>query len=715
MYSHTAIIKSQNNKFPKNRDFYLLDKEDNIKYFPKTLFDDPDHICVSYVGNNNKICERSLKKRDFEYKYNLVRIEVINSDTYINFIIPKNVLNDANSEIRLLSEIKQRHSLIKEIKVKTKIDFNKRGNYLKEISFIPIEKRFYDKIFTLYDNTKASTPIPNNKNRYSDNNIRNDLNNGNYLNKSGIFNIAGNNIISSDNNYEDTYKFMNKINMRGNNTQLNNNNIINYQNNYNSQNKSYFRNNCIPNNNGNNYNSFRSSNIFNQDNKNNPDYFSSSYFNNSNSNNKPITLQIFNPLANKNKYDIKPIPEDSNLQTGNNSNQTTPPPPPSPIPNQNIQYIFPKKGLRNIGSTCYMNATLQCLLHVNELIIYFIDEYPKDKRTLNEINRNVKSKGEISNAFYNLVKGVYDQDNSSILKNELKAKTGFLKSISNIFNSWSGISFNNYYSNANVFSPDEFKRTLGNYNSQFRRFEANDSKDLILYLLQTMHDELNYFGNKNQRLKYMPNQYNIVYTYQHFTTNYNSNNFSKISLLFYGTYINTTTCKKCGNVLYNFPKFEFISFGMIYYHRKKFNILNGFKDNSKPSLLTGDNKYLCKICNELQEAEIICKIYEPPNKLLINIDYGKNKIYQPSSIDFDEEIDITQFIPFDYKQKIRYRIIGVCTHYGYSGQSGHYVAFCKNKKENRWYEFDDSSCHECNNNNIYGGSPYLLLYERIYN
>ena len=229
-----------------------------------------------------------------------------------------------------------------------------------------------------------------------------------------------------------------------------------------------------------------------------------------------------------------------------------------------------------------------------------------------------------------------------------------------------------------------------------------------------MHEELNYFGNKNQKLNFYPNQYSMVETYNYFTSIYNANNFSKISVLFYGTYINTTTCKVCKNIVYNFQKFEFISFGMFHYAGKNFNILDGFKDNSRPNLLTGDNKFLCYICKKLQEAEIICKIFEPPGKLLTNIDYGKNKIYKPSSINFDEEIDITEFVGYNYNQRIKYRIIGVCTHYGYSGQFGHYVAFCRNIKENKWYEFNDSSCRECGKSNIYGGSPYLLLYERIF-
>ena len=229
-----------------------------------------------------------------------------------------------------------------------------------------------------------------------------------------------------------------------------------------------------------------------------------------------------------------------------------------------------------------------------------------------------------------------------------------------------------------------------------------------------MHEELNYYGNVNKRLNYIPNKYNIYETYNHFITNYNTNNFSKISLLFYGTYQNTTTCLGCKKKLYNFEKFEFISFGMYYYDKHRFNILNGFQDNANPTILKGDNKFLCNNCKKLQDAKTECKIFEPPLKLLINLDYGKNKKYQPSSIEFDEEIDITKFVEFDYKQKIRYRIIGVCTHYGHSGSYGHYVAFCRNTQTDTWYEFNDSFCSECNKREIYRGSPYLLLYERIF-
>ena len=58
-----------------------------------------------------------------------------------------------------------------------------------------------------------------------------------------------------------------------------------------------------------------------------------------------------------------------------------------------------------------MNTTLQCLLHVSDLIIYFIDEFPKDQKNLININKHVQSNGDISRAFFNLAIGVSDTEN----------------------------------------------------------------------------------------------------------------------------------------------------------------------------------------------------------------------------------------------------------------------------------------------------------------
>ena len=353
--------------------------------------------------------------------------------------------------------------------------------------------------------------------------------------------------------------------------------------------------------------------------------------------------------------------------------------------NQN-NYIFPLVGLNNVGSTCFMNATLQCLLHISELNSYFLTEYPNDHLVLNSKNASSDTKGNISLAYYNVVNGVYLQNLQY---------------------------FNNPYM-YNSFAPRDFKEILGSYNSQFRFYEANDSKDLILYLLQTFHEELNYFGDKAFPVAMpRPNQENRPETFNYFMTTYNIQNFSIISKLFYGTYENTIKCCNCNRVYFSYQKFEFISFSTYNYRNSVFNIYNGFQDNQNTQYLRGNNQYFCPACQSLQNGETCCKIIQPPSKLIINIDYGKNKIYQVRRLIFDEMIDITRFINFNFGKNIIYQISGVCTHLGSSGPSGHYIAYCRNKQNGLWYKFDDSCVSQVQKDEIYNGSPYLLLYEQI--
>ena len=374
----------------------------------------------------------------------------------------------------------------------------------------------------------------------------------------------------------------------------------------------------------------------------------------------------------------------------------------------NDNYIFLLKGLNNIGSTCYMNATLQCLLHVSELIHYFINEYPNDRVQLKQKNIKIETKGQISDAFCSLINSIFQPYNNMNDSINLNAKTSINKKASSKNNS---LMKNNFVKDS--VSPYNFKSVLGFFNPQFKKLEANDSKDLILYLLQIMHEELNYFGDNNSMFNSQPNQHDRALTFNFFMNNYNSHNFSIISNLFYGTYETITKCDECNKIIYNFQKFEFISFSMYNYKGKKFEIINGFKDNEKEQELKGNNQYYCNNCKKLTNARIICKIIQPPNKLLINIDYGKNKKYKPSKVLFDETIDITDHVSFNFFKRIKYNIISVCSHQGYSGKFGHYIAFCRNRQTNKWYLFNDSFFKECTKEDIYSGSPYLLLYEKV--
>ena len=112
-------------------------------------------------------------------------------------------------------------------------------------------------------------------------------------------------------------------------------------------------------------------------------------------------------------------------------------------------------------------------------------------------------------------------------------------------------------------------------------------------------------------------------------------------------------------------------------------------------------------------AETYCKIIDFPNYLILNIDYGKDKKFGVEQLKFGHEMDVKDFCSFYFGQRTKYKLIAICTHKGSSGPNGHYYAYCLNKKIDKWYIFDDTSCKECDKYELRRHSPYLLIYELI--
>jgi len=339
---------------------------------------------------------------------------------------------------------------------------------------------------------------------------------------------------------------------------------------------------------------------------------------------------------------------------------------------------FPLIGLRNVGLTCYMNSILQCLLHIPELNAYFINKYPEQKNKLKNINKDVDTRGRLCEEYHQIVLEIYKANNKSYIV------------------------------------PKDFNKFLSNINDQFAQYEANDAKDLLLYLLQAMHSELNYNGE--EKLKSVPrcNQTIEKESFNFFLTVNCQLNLSIISYLFYGINKSITVCLSCKKTLYNFQYFQFLSFPTFNFKDKDFNLYQGFKEFIKPELMSGDNKCYCQSCKGLRDAKVTTKIYAAPPYLIINIDYGKNKKYMPKKVSFGGIIEIGDFVDKyenNVPPQVQYRLIAVSTHLGRSGSSGHYITYCQDNQD-EWYEFNDSSVSSAKFKEINSYSPYVLVFKK---
>ena len=250
------------------------------------------------------------------------------------------------------------------------------------------------------------------------------------------------------------------------------------------------------------------------------------------------------------------------------------------------------RGLNNIGATCYMNATLQCLSNTKKLTEYFLNKYKEDPNK------------KMANEYCEVLKNLWDTN-----------------------------------SKEKAYSPNSFKDVLGKENSSFAGIQANDSKDLINFLLERFHQETNVINN-NININNIPiqqqDQTNEKLTLQLFLDESKQNFNSPISNLFYGILETKSQCKGCNVIKFNFQVYSFLEFPLQQVNQFYFNngkrplftsdgknpdvdLCECFEYNAKTDLMTGDNKMYCEQCNKLCDSLYSTILYSGPNYLIINL------------------------------------------------------------------------------------------------
>ncbi|GAB4859876.1 Ubiquitin carboxyl-terminal hydrolase 8 [Ancistrocladus abbreviatus] len=203
-------------------------------------------------------------------------------------------------------------------------------------------------------------------------------------------------------------------------------------------------------------------------------------------------------------------------------------------------------GLQNLGNTCFMNSALQCLAHTPKLVDYFLGDYSGEINHDNPLGMD----GEIALAFGDLLRKLWAPGATTV-------------------------------------APRMFKSKLARFAPQFSGFNQHDSQELLAFLLDGLHEDLNrvkckpYIEVKDGEGR--PDEQVADEYWQ----NHLARNDSIIVDLFQGQYKSTLVCPICKKVSITFDPFMYLSLPLPSTTMRTMTVtVINTEGSSKPSLVT---------------------------------------------------------------------------------------------------------------------------------
>ncbi|XP_034732113.1 ubiquitin carboxyl-terminal hydrolase 8 isoform X1 [Etheostoma cragini] len=333
-------------------------------------------------------------------------------------------------------------------------------------------------------------------------------------------------------------------------------------------------------------------------------------------------------------------------------------------------------GLRNMGNTCYMNSILQCLCNTPAMAEYFNNNF-----YLEDINRQniLGHKGEVAEEFGVIMKAL-----------------------------WAGL--------YKCISPRDFKITIGKINDQFAGSDQQDSQELLLFLMDGLHEDLNKRADNRKRYKEEENDHLDDQTAADLAwSKHKLLNESIIVALFQGQFKSTVQCLTCHRKSRTFETFMYLSLPLA--STSKCSLQDCLRLFSKEEKLTDNNKVFCRHCKAHRDSTKKLEIWKVPPILLVHLKRfsyeGRWKQKLQTSVDFSlDALDLAQYVIGPKQSLKRYSLFGVSNHYG-GLDGGHYTAYCKNAPKQRWYKFDDHEVTEISTSSVKSSAAYILFYSNL--
>ena len=391
-------------------------------------------------------------------------------------------------------------------------------------------------------------------------------------------------------------------------------------------------------------------------------------------------------------------------------------------------------GMSNLGNTCYLNASVQCLSHTMPLSEYFLHQrWKKDVNRRNPLG----SQGELASSYGALIEQLWTADEKFI-------------------------------------APRAFKATIAERESMFAGASQHDSQELLSYLLDGLHEDLNRgecvpkvrgerprdptSPAKTARKGAPEAELSDEEAAAKAWRAHLRRNKSIVVDLFQGQLRSCVRCDKCKHGSAVFDPFMYLSVpvggegeaGGAMGARGAVGALGEAGSESasaatslqdcirqfcREEVLSSDDSWLCEKCNQYSKATKTIVPYKLPPVLIVHLkrfrqDRLGRHVKDARLVTFPTHgLSVGACVSAAQAgrsggggssscaaggaaaEQAGYDLFAVCNHHG-SLRSGHYTSFVRSSVDREWYLMDDSVCTRASAKDAQTSNAYVLFYVR---